>query len=129
MRLKCKLFLLILFLVVFGGTFFYISHDNSWKGRLYSPTELVKYGNDYFIVDAWHHRIIYNDKIDAPIEKWKTMTDSVLGCHSIASNGHLFVVDDTDHDALRIFKKRSRGGVFPMSKNRRFETQTALLSI
>lgn len=129
MKFKIKLFLSILFLALLGGAFFYMSHNDSWEGRLYSPTELVKYGDDYFIVDAWHHRVIYNNNIDAPIEKWKTMTDSVLGCHSIASNGHLFVVDDTDHDALRIFKKQSRGGVFSMSKNRRVETQTALLSI
>lgn len=66
-----------------------------WESSLYTPTMIVKFENDYFIVDCWHHRVIYNDNLYEPISKWKLMTDDIVGSHTIAYDGRLYVVDDT----------------------------------
>lgn len=66
-----------------------------------------KTGNEYFIVDCWHHRIIYNDNLNDEIFKWKTLTDEIIGGHSIASDGEVYICDDTDGSKIRVFKKES----------------------
>ena len=64
-----------------------------------------KIGNEYFIVDCWHHRIIYNDNLNDEISKWKTLTDEIIGGHSIASDGEVYICDDTDGRKIRVLKK------------------------
>jgi ABC-type polysaccharide/polyol phosphate transport system ATPase subunit len=59
----------------------------SWQERLYTPTYIQKFGDLYFIVDCWHHRVIYNDRLTEPIKKWSTMYDKVTKPQSIVSNG------------------------------------------
>ena len=36
---------------------------------------------------------------------WKTLTDDIRGGHTIASDGELYLCDDTDYNAIRVFKK------------------------
>jgi hypothetical protein len=74
-----------------------------WSTRLYTPTQIVKLGQRYFIVDCFHNRVIYSDKEDAPIAAWKTMDTDIGGPHSITTDGMLYLVDDTGHGSLRVY--------------------------
>ncbi|NAS19907.1 hypothetical protein GND98_019300 [Clostridium butyricum] len=66
-----------------------------------------KIGDDYFINDCWHHRIIYNGNLLDSIEKWNTLTEDIIGGHSIASDGGVYICDDTDGSKIRVFKKEN----------------------
>lgn len=76
---------------------------------LYTPTFYNKLGLDYFIVDCWHHRILFNTNGEDDISLWHTLTDDIRGGHTIASDGEIYVCDDTDYNALRIFQKTKNG--------------------
>lgn len=76
----------------------------NWQERLYSPTYIHKIGGLYFIVDCWHHRVIFNDNIDAPISDWKVMSEELRKPHSVASDGTYYLVEDTDNDRIACFR-------------------------
>ena len=80
-----------------------------WRARLYSPTQINKFGDLYFINDCWQHRIIYNDNLTAPISEWSTLTEDIIGGHTISSDGSIYVCDDTDNNALRVFVRTDNG--------------------
>lgn len=87
---------------------------NSYKHRLYTPTYITKeiLGNStifYFIVDCWHHRVIYTKNINLPINKWDILTDDIAGPHSLASDGELIITEDTGRNALMVFKYMENG--------------------
>ncbi|MFW2500146.1 MULTISPECIES: hypothetical protein [Clostridium] len=77
----------------------------AWKNDLYTPTMVQKIGDDYFIIDCWHHRIIYNNNLKDDISKWKTLTEDIKGGHTIASDGEVYLSDDTDNSLIRVFEK------------------------
>lgn len=58
---------------------------------------IQKIDDTYFIVDCWNHRVLYNTSIEKDLKKWQTLTDeSYVGGHTIASDGELYVLDNTD---------------------------------
>lgn len=57
----------------------------------------------YFIVDCFHHRILYNDNLTDDIVEWTTIDYEFAGCHSIASDGNIFVVDNTGRNEVLVF--------------------------
>ena len=63
--------------------------------NLFTATKIKKINNKYFINDCWHHRIIYNDNLKDDIYKWNTIDYKFSGCHTIASDGSIYVVDNT----------------------------------
>ena len=81
----------------------------TWRNRLYTPTFIQKFGESYFIVDCWHSRIIYSSSLDAPLETWSTLAADIFHGHTLASNGRLYLCDDTDHDSLRVFERTEDG--------------------
>lgn len=81
----------------------------AWNERLYSPTQINKFGDLYFINDCWQHRIIYNDNLESPISEWQTMTDNIKGGHTLSSDGDIYICDDTDNNALRVYVKNDNG--------------------
>ena len=52
---------------------------------------IQKVGSDYFIVDCWHHRIIYNNNLRDKISAWKTLTEDINGGHTLAYDGELYI--------------------------------------
>lgn len=109
--------MLVLALVTFGTyNFMHVkisttikTSEQTWRKDLYTPTMIQKIGDDYFIIDCWHHRIIYNNNLKDDISKWSTLTDEIKGGHTIASDGDLYLVDDTDNSKIRVFKKSNSG--------------------
>lgn len=89
-----------------------------WKARLYTPTVIEKYRDDYFIVDCWHHRVLYHNDLTAPVKRWHTLVDSVGTPHSIASDGELFLTEDSVRSKILVFAHRHRtGGGIPSYKS------------
>lgn len=80
--------------------------NNSYTENLYSPTQITKIDNQYFIVDCWHHRVIYNPNISDSISSWTILCDNVNTPHSIASDGELLILDDTGNNAVQVYKKK-----------------------
>lgn len=73
--------------------------------RLYLPTLIEKFGDQYFIVDSYNNRVLFSDALDAPITAWKTLDDALSRPHSIAADGQWFVVDDTDADRINVYAR------------------------
>lgn len=73
------------------------------KERLYTPTQIIKLNNIYFIVDCYHHRIIYSDNLENSISEWKTIDYEFSGGHSITSNGEIYVTESTGKNELIVF--------------------------
>jgi len=78
----------------------------AWKSRLYTPTVIEQYGKHTFIVDCWHHRLLYTTDINAPIEHWRTLTDRVGTPHSIASDGTFFLTEDSVKSKILVFQRK-----------------------
>lgn len=76
---------------------------NWWRNRLYTPTYVQKLGAHYFCVDCWHHCLRATDDVMKPIQQWRVVDAGLSGPHSIATDGAILVVDDTDHGAVRTY--------------------------
>ena len=95
----------VLSLLCFLYTSDSIDNKQEYEYYLYTPTMINKIENTYFIVDCWQNRIIYNDHIDDKIENWHTLVDDVQHPHTIASDGKIYVADDSEGWDIRVFRK------------------------
>lgn len=86
-----------------------INEKDTYGNYLYSPTYTTKLGGLYFIVDCWHHRVIYSPDLHQKIAKWEILDDTLQGPHSIASDGEVYIVDDTDHGEICVYRKKEEG--------------------
>lgn len=73
--------------------------------RLYTPTHITKIDELYFIVDCWHHRVIYNDNLRDEIKEWKTLGGYFGAPHSIVSDGVYYLVEDTRNDRVKVMQR------------------------
>ena len=80
-----------------------------WRGRLFAPTQIRKLDSTYFIVDCWHNRILYNNRLDETLTRWSLFADDLAGPHSIASDSEFFVVEDTGRNSVRAYRRRVDG--------------------
>lgn len=69
------------------------------------PTYLTKVDGDWFIVDCYHNRVIYTDTIGKPLNEWYIMCDQVTQPHTIATDGQVYLIDDTENNRVRVFEK------------------------
>ncbi|MFJ7736389.1 hypothetical protein ACIQ2D_08595 [Lysinibacillus sp. NPDC097287] len=67
-----------------------------------------KLNGKYFIVDCYHHRIIYSDDLDVEIKDWTIINYEFAGPHSIASDGDVYVVDNTGRNEVLVFDSNFR---------------------
>lgn len=79
-----------------------------WQERLYSPTYMTKINGIYYIVDCWHHRIVYSRELNISIGKWQTI-EGLNTPHSIAGNGNMLLVDDGKNDRINCYKQTKDG--------------------
>jgi len=78
------------------------------------PTQVNKIGDDYFIVDCYNNVVIYSDSMDKPLYEWNVMTSDINKGHTVASDGSVYLVDDTENDRVLVFEKS--GEVFVMTQ-------------
>lgn len=74
------------------------------------PTYITKVEDTYFIVDCYHNQVIYHDNLTDPLTDWQVLTDEIDKGHTIASDGFVYLVDDTEGNRILVFEKKE--GVF-----------------
>lgn len=78
---------------------------NNPDAQLSVPTYITKIDDTYFIVDCYHNRVIYNTNLTDPIYKWWVMTEDMKMGHTIASDGNVYLIDDTENNRILIMEK------------------------
>lgn len=101
-------------LTAFASTPLVAASSSSYKNRLYTPTQITKIFGTYFIVDCWHHRILWSNNIRLPLSEWQVLDDNLAGPHSIASNGSIYVAEDTGRHAIKVFRQSSHDKFSPI---------------
>jgi len=84
----------------------------NFRERLYTPTLIQKIDDLYYIVDCWHHRIIYSDTVERPIISWNILDENIGGPHSVISNGNFLLAENTGYNSIKIFKRNIGGYYF-----------------
>lgn len=74
------------------------------------PTYITKVQDTYFIVDCYHDQVIYHDSLADPLTDWHVLTGEIAKGHTIASDGLVYLVDDTEGNLILVFEKKE--GVF-----------------
>lgn len=100
------------------------SIDSVYEGMLSEPTVyrqknnydmlnvatyITKVNDIYFIVDCYHDQIIYNKNLTDPLNQWNVLTNEVHYAHTIASDGFMLLVDDTENNRLLVFQRMDNG--------------------
>lgn len=78
--------------------------DNPYP-TLSVPTYITKIEDTYFIVDCYHNQIIYHDNLTDPLYEWQIMTNDVSLPHTIAGDGLVYVIDDTENNRILIMEQ------------------------
>ena len=71
------------------------------------PTWLTRVEDTYFLVDCYHNQVIWHDNLTDPLTEWKVMTDEIDKGHTLASDGQVYLVDDTEQNRVLIFEKQN----------------------
>lgn len=74
-------------------------------GDLSVPTYVNKIDGLYFIVDCYHNQIIYHDNLEDPIWQWNVMPGELSMPHTIASDGIVYLVDDTENHRVVVYER------------------------
>lgn len=69
------------------------------------PTYITKVEDTYFIVDCYHNQVIYHDNLTDPLYEWQIMTTDVTMAHTLASDGQVYLIDDTENNRILIMEK------------------------
>lgn len=83
--------------------------EPDFRHRLYTPTQITRIGDRYFIVDCWHHRIIHSPRLDVPVARWQALDEDIAGPHSIVSDGEVYVTEDTGRHGLKVYRETAPG--------------------
>lgn len=68
------------------------------------PTQITKIGDKYFIVDCYNDQVIYSETLDVPLNEWYVMTRDISKGHTVASDGTVYLVDDTENHRVLVFE-------------------------
>lgn len=79
-------------------------------GDLSVPTYITKVEDTYFIVDCYHNQVIYHDNLTDPLYEWQVMTSDINMGHTLASDGLVYLIDDTENNRILVFEKKD--GIF-----------------
>ena len=69
------------------------------------PTYIKFYDGLYFIVDCYHDQVVFTDDYEKPIYDWKVMDKDLDRPHTIASDGEVYMVDDTENKKIVAYVK------------------------
>ncbi len=87
-----------------------VNEQNS-EFSLSVPTYVTKIDDTWFIVDCYHDQIIYSENMGAPLNEWKVLTKAAKQPHTIAGDGEVILVDDTENNRVLVFEKSGDGYV------------------
>lgn len=85
------------------------TEESSLQNTEYSlsvPTYVTKIDDMWYIVDCYHDQIIYNENMGAPLYEWKVLTKSAKQPHTMAGDGRVILVDDTENNRVLVFEKK-----------------------
>lgn len=69
------------------------------------PTYITQVQDTYFIVDCYHNQVIYHDNLTDPLYEWQLMTSDINMGHTLASDGNVYLIDDTENNRILIMEK------------------------
>lgn len=69
------------------------------------PTYITKVEDTYFIVDCYNNQVIYHDNLTDPLYEWEIMTSDIAMGHTLASDGTVYLIDDTENNRILIMEK------------------------
>lgn len=69
------------------------------------PTQLTKVEDTYFLVDCYHNQVIYHDNLDDPLYEWQIMTTDIAMGHTLASDGTVYLIDDTENNRILVMEE------------------------
>ena len=69
------------------------------------PTYITKVEDCYFIVDCYNNQVIYHDNLTDPLYEWYIMTNDISMGHTLASDGDVYLIDDTERNRILIMEK------------------------
>lgn len=72
------------------------------------PTYLTKVLDTYFLVDCYHNQVIYHDNLNDPLFEWSVMADDIDKGHTLASDGTVYLIDDTEGNRILIYEKKDK---------------------
>lgn len=70
------------------------------------PTYITKINDTYFLVDCYHDQVIYHDNLEDPLSMWQVMTNDMNKGHTIASDGTVYLIDDTENHRILVFEQK-----------------------
>ena len=119
MRFILTLFIILISPLTWSKDYSHLHQRVIYPDRLLLPTNVEKYGDQYFIVDCYNNRVLYSDKIDTPLIEWNRLgTDIPMSWpHSIASDGRFYLIDDTYQNRLLIFERKDKAFIFHKAIN------------
>lgn len=88
-----------------------ISCEKNTYDILNVATYLTKIGDTYFLVDCYHNQILFHDNLESTITDWKVLTKDVHYAHTIAGDGTVLLIDDTDNNRILVFENTGKGYV------------------
>ncbi len=69
------------------------------------PTYITKVDGLWFIVDCYHDKVIYNTELNPSLYTWHVMCSELSQPHTLASDGQVYLIDDTENNGVLIYEK------------------------
>ena len=88
-----------------------ITYEKNTYDTLNVATYVTKIADTYFLADCYHNQILFHDKLTSPITEWKVLTKDVNYAHTIAGDGTVLLIDDTDNNRIVVFENTGNGYV------------------
>ncbi len=88
-----------------------IIYEKNTYDTLNVATYLTKIADTYFLADCYHNQILFHDNLTSPITEWKVLTKDVNYAHTIAGDGTVLLIDDTENNRIMVFENTGNGYV------------------
>ena len=82
-----------------------ITYEKNIYDTLNVATYLTKIGDTYFLSDCYHNQILFHDNVTDAISEWKVLTNNVHYAHTIAGDGTILLIDDTENNRILVFAR------------------------
>lgn len=69
------------------------------------PTYITRVSDTYFIVDCYNNQVIFHDNLSDPLQEWQVMTSDISMGHTLASDGIVYLIDDTENNRILVMER------------------------